>query len=56
MYDGEITTLSESIKFYSGLNLPPIPVLPEKWQVYAGIPGRFSPEWVAGLCRNRWQV
>ncbi|NQU80024.1 MAG: ATP-binding protein [Bacteroidetes bacterium] len=35
--------------------MPPVPVLPEKWQVYTGLPGRFLPDQVAGLRRNRWQ-
>lgn len=30
--------------------------LGRRWQVYAGIPGSFPPEWVAGLRRRRWQV
>ena len=29
--------------------------MPEKWQVWIGMPGSFPSEWVAGLNRNRWQ-
>jgi hypothetical protein len=47
-YDGEFCFIKRGFFYYSGPNLPPIPVL--------GKNGRFTPEYPAGLCRVRWQV
>jgi hypothetical protein len=48
--------LYEDGNFYSDTNLPPVPMTAQNRQVYIGIPGRFTPEWVAGLNRNDRQV
>ncbi len=31
-------------------------IFTQKWQVSPGIPGRFPPDWGAGLNRKPWQV